>query len=387
MMENHSYDNYLGMLRRPGADGFRIGRNGLPVNTNPYADGDVQHAFRMPTHCQTTSVTQEWVASHEQYEGGAMNGFVTTGGAEAMGYWDSSDLPFYYSLASTFPLADRYFCSVLGQTYPNRRYLFAATSLGMVDDVVAEVSAVPPNGTIFDRLNLLGLSWLDYYSDTPSTLLYPDIVTGNPGKIVSVSRFFTDAAAGTLPAFSLVEPRYTQTSEEDPQDIARGEAFAASVVNAVMTGPDWGSTLLVWTYDEHGGYYDHVPPPRAIPPDAIGPLVPADEAYDGFGRYGFRVPAVVVSPFARRGHVSHTVYDHTSICALVEHKWNMPAMTYRDANADPMLGMLDLTRRDFAEPPRLASPVLTTDPSVTGCETSGAGTIPPPGSVTPPGRS
>ena len=128
MMENHSYDNHLGMLHRAGADGFTLGSNGKPTAQNPYPDGRIQHAFRMPTTCQLSGhPSQTWINSHTQLNGGKLNGFVKSGsGPVSMGYWEKADLPFYYSLASTFPIADRYFCSVLGQTYPNRRYLLAA---------------------------------------------------------------------------------------------------------------------------------------------------------------------------------------------------------------------------------------------------------------------
>jgi phospholipase C len=140
------------------------------------------------------------------------------------------------------------------------------------------------------------------------------------------------------------------------------------------------NTLLIWTFDEHGGYYDHVVPPAALAPDAIAPHGPA---YSGFRQYGFRVPCAVVSPWARPGYISHRVFDHTSICALVEAKWNLPAMTYRDANAQTMLDMLDLSRPAFQRPPRLARPLLDTDPRAMACSTKGPGTIPPPGSISP----
>jgi phospholipase C len=387
MMENHSYDNRLGMLRRPGADGFRIGRDGKPTATNPYANGDIQHAFRMPTTCQLSRrPAQDWLDSHTQYAGGRNSGFVISGsGPVAMGYWEGADQPFYYSLASTFPIADRYFSSVPGQTFPNRRYLLAATSIGQVDDIPPSPTAYPANGTIFDRLNAHGISWKDYYSSyPPSALLYPPLYFKNLSKIVPVAHFFTDAAAGTLPGYCLVEPNYGHQSEENPQNIAEGEAFAAKVINAVMAGPKWDRTLLIWTFDEHGGYYDHVPPPAAVPPDNIAPHVPPGQgpAYDGFARYGFRVPCAVVSPWARRNYVSHRVFDHTSILKLAETKWNLPALTYRDANAANMLDLLDLRRPSFPKPPALAKPLLKVDPGALACNASGPGTIPPPGSVT-----
>jgi phospholipase C len=172
----------------------------------------------------------------------------------------------------------------------------------MVDDVVGEFPTQPPNGTIFDRLDQYGISWRDYYhlSSSPTTGVYLDDPSNSSPNLVSVDAFFTDAAAGTLPGFAIIDPQFDTGSEENPQDIAQGEAFAAQVVNAVLSSPSWGSTLLVWLYDEHGGYYDHVPPPAAIAPDAIAPILsPGASAYDGFARYGFRVPAAVISPFSR----------------------------------------------------------------------------------------
>jgi phospholipase C len=152
-----------------------------------------------------------------------------------------------------------------------------------------------------------------------------------------------------------------------------------------MTGPLWDRTLLIWTYDEHGGYYDHVPPPPALAPDGIPPdLTAGDSAYNGFAQYGFRVPFAIISPWARPRYVSHRTFDHTSICALVEAKWNLPAMTFRDANANVMLDMLDLRRPAFLTPPPRAQPLLDTDPNASACDVSGPGTIPPPGSVSPP---
>jgi phospholipase C len=387
MMENHSYDNKLGLLCRRGADGFAIGFDGRPLAQNPYANGNIQHAFHMPTTCQLTGApSQTWLDSHTQFDFGRNDGFVESGsGPVAMGYWDGADQPFYFSLARQFPIADRYFCSLLGQTFPNRRYLISATSLGMVNDTTPALTDYPPNGTIFDRLDATAVTWKDYYTTTSTTELYPPLYLRNLGtKVVPITDFFSDAAAGTLPGFSLVEPNYELQSEEDPQNIAVGEAFAAQVVNAVMTGPGWARTLLVWNYDEHGGYYDHVPPPPALAPDCVAPVVlEGQSAYNGFAQYGFRVPCAVVSPWARPGYVSHQIFDHTSICALVEAKWNLPAMTFRDANANPMLDMIDLRYPAFLRPPALAQPLVATAPQALACNTSGPGIIPPPGSVTP----
>jgi phospholipase C len=387
MMENHSYDNHLGMLGRAGADGFKLGANGKPTAQNPYADGKIQHAFRMPTTCQLSGKpSQVWVDCHTQLAGGKLNGFVKSGsGPVSMGYWEKADLPFYYSLASTFPVADRYFCSVLGQTFPNRRYLMAATSLGMINDGVPNPFDYPANGTIFDRLHKVGVSFTDYYSrlgdvlPIPTMGLFPELLVKYADHLHSTDDFLHAASAGTLPGFCIVEPDYTKSSEEDPQNIAYGEQFAATVIDAVMHGKGWKNTLLIWTFDEHGGYYDHVVPPAAIAPDNIPP--DGSPTYSGFKQYGFRVPCAIVSPWARRDYVSHTVFDHSSICALVEAKWNLPAMTYRDANAANMLDMLDFSSPAFLEPPKLAKPLIDTDPHATACDAHGPGTIPPKGSV------
>jgi phospholipase C len=391
MLENHSYDNQFGMLGRAGADGFTLGSNGKPTAQNPYPDGRIQHAFRMPTTCQLSGhPLQTWIASHTQLNGGKLNGFVkSASGPVSMGYWEQADLPFYYSLGSTFPLADRYFSSMLGQTFPNRRYLMAGTSLGMVNDGVPNPLDYPANGTIFDRLHNIGVPFADFFSPlgdflpTPTAGLFPELLIKYAGSMHKIESFFSQAKAGTLPGFCIVEPNYLSNSGEDPENIVHEEKFAAQVINAVMTGPGWKNTLLVWTFDEHGGYYDHVVPPRAVAPDNIPPTIEGGSAYTGFKQYGFRVPCVIVSPWARPGYVSHQLFDHTSILALIEAKWNLPAMTYRDANANNMLDMLDLSNPAFLHPPRLARPLVDTHPGALACSTNGPGTIPPPGSVSP----
>src|SRR5437660_7634438 len=233
MLENHSYDNVFGMLgrelgARPRGDGFRLAGDGLPDATNPYPDGRLQRAVRMPTTCHFHSPpSQEWTASHNQYNNGAMDGFVRTTitpftsqivGPVAMGYWTGDDLPFTYDLATKFAIGDRWFCSCLAQTDPQRRYLIAATSSGMTDDIgtspgniVPDASlGAPANGTIFDRLTQAGISWADYNASFPTGTtmeLYP----ANDGAFSKtnafpIDQFFTDAQAGKLPAFSLLDP-------------------------------------------------------------------------------------------------------------------------------------------------------------------------------------
>lgn len=375
MQENHSYDSYFGMLGR--GDGFTLDANDKPTESNFDAQGHAVRAFHMAGTCQATSLSQNWNSTHIQWNDGAMDGFVRSpSGPSAMGYWNETDIPFYYSLADTFPVCDRWFGSTLGQTLPNRRFLLCGSALGTINTLPFENDVpAPKNGTIVDALNRAGVSWIDYYTTLPSLDLFPPVVAANGNKLQKVEKFFRDAAVGSLPSVCLVEPNSTTASEENPQDLSLGEAFTAKVVDAVMHSPNWPKTMLVFCYDEHGGYYDHVPPPRAVAPDDIKPILTLhpDEHLSGlrsnlpgdYTRYGLRVPAVIVSPYARTDYVSHVVHDHTSILSLIEHKWNLPALTNRDGAADNLLDSLDLhSSPAFLTPPKLAAPKNTTGAAI-----------------------
>ena len=331
MMENHSYDNYLGMLPGRG-EGFPLTPDGRPDVFNDTADGEAVRAFPLPSTVQHQGVPcQSWHATHQQWGEGKCDGFVTSAqevqaaaraGTAAdpvdtapavatvgMGYWSERDLPFYYGLARTFPLADRWFSSCLGPTFPNRRFLIAGTAHGLIDDSPYDLLDYPPAGTIFDLLTEHGISWANYHptaSEQPRWRHYArhsrkmtrrrlrsavravpavsqgvqkdiqftaDVFPLGIGRYMQhvhgLDQFFADAARGTLPAVSIVDPDFGAYSEENPQDIRKGESFAAEVINQVMHGAGWPHTVLIWLYDEHGGYYDHVPPPPAIPPDDV----------------------------------------------------------------------------------------------------------------------
>jgi phospholipase C len=427
MMENHSYDNYLGMLAGRG-DGLQLAADGSPLAVNVLPDGQRIQAHHLPSTVQAAgNPSQTWNASHISYDDGSCSGFAnsvrqTVPGADPavpMGYWTEADLPFYYGLARTFPVADRWFCSCLGPTFPNRRFLIAGTAHGLIDDLPWDLVDYPEAGTIFDALTGNGISWVNYHNVRPVNVLFkralgarglvalrrfaqlgrwlPGVLNAARGNksftadlyplgfarcmrhLRTTQQFFADAAAGALPAVSIVDPDFGAYSEENPQDISLGESFAAAVVNAVMHGPAWESTMLLWIYDEHGGYYDHVPPPEAVPPDdvpahnwqmslpswlrvALTPLLRksmanlknADAGPATYDRYGFRVPAVIVSPYARPDFVLSDVLDHTSVLKLIEEKWNLPPLTRRDAAAISPLGALDLDAPPaFLTPPPL----------------------------------
>ena len=402
MMENHSFDNYLGALGR--GDGLPADERGVVSAANPTSAGQSVAAVRLPSTVQHVGVpTQSWEASHMQWADGVNDGFARAveaycpGGSPstAMGYWTESDLPFYYALARTFPLADRWFSSCLGPTFPNRRFLLSGTANGLICDSLSHILDYPAGGTIFDLLSSHRITWTNYHSVSHvgpilgrlggvhghragrylrglagrlraapeakaflqfSGDVYPMGLLRYLFHLRSIDRFCADAARGRLPAVSIVDPDFRANSEENPQDIRAGQAFAARIINAAMRGAGWMGTLLVWCYDEPGGYHDHVAPPAAPEPDE---KMPEGGGPWRFDRYGFRVPAVVVSPYARPDYVSHVERDHTSVLRLIERKWNLPPMTDRDAAADDLLDMVDFGAAPaFSVPPRLPPPGL-----------------------------
>ena len=365
MQENHSYDNYFGTLAR--GDGFTLGPGGLPTNSNVDGDGNTITAFHQASTCDVITGDHGWNGTHRSWNNGAMDGFAKASGAHVMGYYDETNLPFYHGLASTFPICDRWFSSVLGPTHPNRRFLQAGTSDGMVTTDINEVLAHPtaPNGTIWDRLDAHGITWKDYAIDLWDILLYPgpstkDFLTKTEDNRRYFKDFLSDCYAGTLPAVSIIAPGTKDQYDEGSRDSQNGEAYSSSIINAVLFSPVWEKTAVFFCYDEHGGGYDHVPPPAAVAPDNTPPRIDVgsgDQPGD-FAQYGIRVPGFVISPYAKKDYVSHVVHDHTSILKFIETKWNLGAMTYRDANADNLLDCFDFKNPGFMTPPMLPDPGL-----------------------------
>jgi phospholipase C len=361
MKENHSYDNYFGMLER--GDGFTSGPDGVPLNSNPDQHGKpVRVHHSSPPLNLSFHLNQTWNDSHRQWDGGKMDGFVTTTSSDApMGYLDGADLPWYYGFARTYGIGDRYFSSCLAQTFPNRRFLQAATAAGLVSTTIPSPFARPPaTGLIWDLLDAHDIGWANYFVEVPEVGLWPRNLLRWAGHLHDIADFHADCRDGRLPPVSLVTPEALAESEGEFQDDQVGEAFTASVFEAAAAGPQWPRMLFIITWDEGGGFYDHVPPPAAVPPDDIPPdiHVPPDEP-GGYDRYGFRVPCLVASPYSKPGHVSSTVYDHTSILATIEQKWNLPALTRRDAAANALTDFIDL-----AQPPHFPTPAPLPRPTI-----------------------
>jgi phospholipase C len=307
-------------------------------------------------------------------------------GSRTMGYYDRRDLPFYYGLYSTFATSDRYFSSVLGPTFPNRFYLLAGTSFGHLrNDLPASPNDFSQK-TIFNELDDAGVTWRVYAWQPPVafSMIFSYVREHAAGHVFPISQYFTDAANGDLPDVSYIDPIFlgppdVENDEHPPSNIQVGQLSVSEVVDALFHSPDWPSSALFLTYDEHGGFYDHVPPPAAVPPDGIPPSpLSATDVKDGFtafDHYGIRVPAVVVSPYSRRHFVSHVTDDHTSILRFIETRFGLPALTARDAQADAMLGFFDFSRRSFATPPTL--PAASVDPG----QLAACATAPPNGGV------
>jgi len=454
MQENHSFDNYFGVLPFAAGSPYHNAKgsgakracaatdhtcvDGLNckvdkktgalkcANSNKSNIKGKVVAFHDPRYCTGPDLDHSWNGTHREVsfkkpndtlKKSPMDGFVQQNALtelpdqavdhDTIGYYDDSDLPFYYSLATTFAMSDRYFCSVLGQTFPNRSYLVAATSFGHLTtneiisgEVAAQGGYKPITGTIYDLMNTNNVSWTDYYSDLPYSLVF------NPSSSHQqpMAKFFTDAAAGTLPAVSFIDPSAApdqiingltfETDEHPPYDIRAGQYFVSTIVAALRNGPNWKDSVLIFTYDEHGGFYDHATPPAApqggaLTPDGIAPGQCADlsdppasmEVGGGvncsfsstgeapalcppcvkgktgcgftptgpypatcatFNQLGVRVPFVAVSPFSKQQYVSHTVGDHTSILALIEKRFlNGAHMTARDQNANTLEDLFD----------------------------------------------
>ena len=373
MLENRSFDHMLGYLY---ADSGNVSPSGQPfegltgTESNPDASGQPVTVSKIepnsphPYYMPGADPGEGYMATNSQLFGSttgpaapavpAMQGFVKdfaytlswqshssgwsivpgTTGNDIMGCYAPETLPVLSALARGYAVCDHWYASAPTETLPNRAFACAATSQGHMDDKTRTFTSP----SIFGLLGQHNLTWGIYgYNAEPLTMrTFTDIAAAHGGSTGKFADFTAAAAAGTLPAFTFLEPGWSSTgnSQHPDYDVALGEQLIHDVYEALRACPAWGQTLLVLTYDEHGGCYDHVPPPGgAVPPDNTT----GEFGFD-FTRFGVRVPAVLISPLVAPGTVYRAAaggapLDHTSILKTVQQRWNLPALTARDAAA------------------------------------------------------
>jgi len=318
--ENRSFDHYFGTY--PGVNGLN-GSIALPV---AHGSNVTVSPFHIPT-TSTGDLSHAHSTALVAYDGGKMDGFVYAEGSNlTMGYYDYRDVPYYWDYASRFVLMNNFFTSELGPSLPNHLYLIAGQSGGLYENA-ANFSL---NFTvIMDELDSRGISW-KYYVDGAKGYTTPGLWNPLPAfesfktnqtrlqNLAPNDQFLTDLANGNLASVVWIMPKGGE-SEHPPSDIVVGEHYVVSLVNAVMQSKYWNSTAIFLTWDDYGGWYDHVPPPQL----------------DSFG-LGFRVPCLIISPFAKKGFVDHNQADFTSILKFIETKYSIPPLTQRDAVTSDM---------------------------------------------------
>jgi phospholipase C len=357
MMENRSFDHYLGWL--PGADG----RNeGLSYTDNAGATKGTHRLTPDFQGCDFLDPDHSWEGGRTEVNGGRMDGFLRADNDEfALGYYAEEDLPFIGHAAKAFTTYDRFFCSILASTYPNREYMHAAQSYGKIDNSIPEAGFQDqgfPDTTIFAALKAHGVDSRYFFNDLPVSALWGQKGLARSGR---VDEYYQRAQDGTLPPLSFVDPSFANegggtSGDEHPHgDIRAGQAFMADVVHAFMESPQYKRGALFIVYDEWGGFFDHVRPPRV--PDIRSDPDPNKD----FGQMGIRIPAVTVSPYVRPGYVSHSIFGFESILKMIEYRYGIPPLTRRDAYAQNIARSFD-----WESKPRLELPSLPDPPAVAG---------------------
>jgi phospholipase C len=328
-MENRSFDHFLGGLCLDADYPAARSLDGIKGNeANPDGSGQMVKMSLLSGN-GTLNPRHDWLSSRVAWNKGLNDGFVranadSAGDAQVMTYLDRGHLPFCYGLAAQSTICERWFSSVMGPTWPNRFYMHAATSNGQTGNLPMGLDA---SDTIWDRLAEQCLAGKNYYAGGVPwySVAFPsksfsgnDAMTPEP-----MDGFFRDAASGNLPSFSLVDPDFEVNDGHPPHDLALAEAFLSSVHRALVNGPAWARTMLVITFDEHGGFYDHVPPPTTA------------DANADFRQLGFRVPTIVAGPMVHAGRVVSTPLEHVSVASTLATRFGIRSLNARmDAAAD-----------------------------------------------------
>ncbi len=347
MMENRSFDHYLGW--RHDVDGRQAGLSypddsGKRHATHPLAPDFQGCGFKDPDH--------SWGGAREEYNHGKLDGFFKANDDFAIGYYVEKDLPFLPALAQAFTVYDRYFAALLGPTYPNRHYQWGAQSGGQIDNVIPAGSLGNQWETIFDRASAAGVSVAYYFTDIPFAALYG--ARALPW-IRPIAEFYADAATGNLPNIAFVDPGFQfedqglSTDEHPHADPRVGQFLMSEVVKAFVASPNFRRGAMVVNYDEWGGFYDHVSP-MAVPDDRS-----SRKLSKSFGITGFRTPAVAISPWARRGHVSHAAMTHVSILKLISYRFGLGYLNTRHRYSSDIGRTFDFSKPSY-DVPNLPSP-------------------------------
>jgi len=308
--ENRSFDHYYGFAPFAGAFGVP------PGYSQPDGNGGSVAPYHF-TSLETGDIGHSWSAVHGEWNGGAMDGFYTTDGIDCMGYYKAHDLPYYYSLFDQGTLCGNYFCSLLGPTWPNRFYLAAGTSGGITTNGVWGYGVLD-YPIILDLLEEAGISWKVYnlgwdsvpYGNTDNVFVFWKRWAHDMRTRGSKGSYLNDLRRGRLPNVSFLVPSYARGwDEHPPADVTVGMRLQQEMITALQQSSAWSSAAYVLTYDEHGGYFDHVRPPEI----------------DAYGA-GIRVPTWVISPYARKRHIEPTIYEHTSTLKLIEAVFDLPTL-------------------------------------------------------------
>jgi phospholipase C len=346
MQENHTFDNYFGTY--PGADGIPEGTC-MPVDPTDPENTECIESFHIGDRA-SEDLDHSLPTFKMQYNKGKMDGFVyalyerNQNGAMAMAYYDDRELPYYWNLADEYVLFDKFFTSDHGGSFANHIYWVSGERGG--NGVSKE--GYPDLVTIFDRLEEKGISWKFYVQNYDPYITYRTAheIIGNRASqviwvpllniprflddpelsshLVDLNEYYADLENGTLPAVAYIVP--AGASEHPPGSVRSGQKFVKGLIQALMRSSVWDSSAFLLVYDDWGGWYDHVEPPQV----------------DEFG-YGFRVPAIMVGPYVKRGHIDSTIFDFTSILKFIENNWDLEPLTKRDANANSLVSAFDFS--------------------------------------------
>ena len=397
MQENEAFDHYFGQLNRyRQSQSLNPDVDVTPANASQLAyDHSTSFTpFHMISMC-TEDLSSYWNESHNDWNHYAptsgtplMDGFANSAGNNSrhsltgfdingkrvMGYYDETDLPYYYFMATQFAISDRWFSALMSNTPANRMYAVAATSHGVVNKPLTQVN-VP---TIFDELDKAGISWKNYVQDYPkgsSLRPFPIYAKSVTTKIAPMAEYFTDLTNGTFPQVAFIERDAREGLDEHPgagNSVQKGAAYVATIIDALMSSSAWTDSVFFLIYDEGGGFYDHVPPAQTVSPDGILPIVGPNDtcaATTGptcdFVYTGFRIPNLVISPFAKKNYVDHTPIDPTAILRFIEIRYGLPSLTKRDSSQPDISFFFD-----FGGKPNLSPPSPPVQPTHGPCYTN-----------------